>query len=971
MIVSSGREMNDSLAITASSLAITEKKPQRPGGCVGIFFQLFDWNRRFAKKKLFPTKLLSPARLRQASKKFGGDEKQPKHRLIANENSGGFPNAKNSGTTNSRCESKREMKAPSLVARLMGLESMPGGPGGKAKKASASEIGSKMVEKLDGRRGGSDKEDMDLEKAEIKSELRPQKLQKIGMSERRPVSRFSAEALQLRTVLSRPRKHQPKLTSPVKSPRNVSGRNAARLIGAATRILEPGLQKSRAKCALTYPKYFSPLEDKANLALHHLEGTNPYVDSKTLEARASMPSCENCGYLLHSKNGTTNVEEHSSSVSSPVSRYSESSCQGPGRNMPRFAIFSSRDQLEGVSECSSSNATAEIDDVSYCAELILGKRRISRGRMEKHGTGQGSNVKKDASSVNHVLKQKQNETSQNRDRGLMKSKPSSLQSNRVLSAAESMNNTKNFVAQNRRIGASTRLRMPATADGCKFETERKPYLRRSDSLPPVRKKRLMNVSRQGESSSFVNATLGRESRPCSVKPSRKDVVFPISSVDNHSTKPRLPCLREKGATNNSPEGSNVVSFTFKSAMKQKAGIYPEVTKRKSQNSSSFEASPGRSFFKGNEEAPCLQKSFPLKGDILGALLEQKLKELTSEEEFAEGGTAPRKSTATILQELIIALNAERQFHLDSLPVRPSRTEDLCDDGDVSTGNTCMNFQATPDAASDLVGNSLDSDHCSPGCVLEATFSTDSYLSSSPNGSSKDKVLAESVDSTYDESLFPAPGRDLSDCATSLFPSRSCRALITDHVNNISGVLSKIDQLRGSKLSYTKEVILNTELILGTTPEQQALPVDDGFSVSHFLLNELEMLSSLLWMTFGQLLGCNDPKQMNQLKGFAFDCILEYLDSKIGRYSDSGFRTWTKLPSSMTKEILIADIIEEVKEWTEFVGLIPDELVEWDMSRSLGKWTDFDIEEFECGTEVDRHILQVLVDEVVLDLYSSS
>ncbi|MCD7452998.1 hypothetical protein HAX54_019057 [Datura stramonium] len=83
MIVSSAREMNDNLAITASSLAITEKKSQRPGGCVGIFFQLFDWNRRFAKKKLFPKKLLSPARLKQASKKFGGDEKQPKLRLGA------------------------------------------------------------------------------------------------------------------------------------------------------------------------------------------------------------------------------------------------------------------------------------------------------------------------------------------------------------------------------------------------------------------------------------------------------------------------------------------------------------------------------------------------------------------------------------------------------------------------------------------------------------------------------------------------------------------------------------------------------------------------------------------------------------------------------------------------------------------------------------------------------------------------
>ncbi|KAM3285629.1 hypothetical protein P3S67_024428 [Capsicum chacoense] len=208
--------------------------------------------------------------------------------------------------------------------------------------------------------------------------------------------------------------------------------------------------------------------------------------------------------------------------------------------------------------------------------------------------------------------------------------------------------------------------------------------------------------------------------------------------------------------------------------------------------------------------------------------------------------------------------------------KPSRKEDLCDDGDVSSRNTCMNFQAIPDsAATDLVGNSLD--HHSSGCVLEAALSTDSYLSYSPNSSSKGKALAESVDSIDDEPLFPEPDRDFSDC--------------------------------------------------------EALPVEDGFSVSHFLLNEHEMFSSLLWMTFGQ--------------------------------------TRTKLPSGMTKEILIADIIDEVKEWTEFVGLIPDELTEWDMSHSLGKCTDLEIEEYECGTEVARHILEELVDEVVLDLYSSN
>lgn len=52
--------MDDSMEKTTSSLAIVEKKPQRTGGCVGIFFQLFDWNRRFSKKKLFSKKLLPP-----------------------------------------------------------------------------------------------------------------------------------------------------------------------------------------------------------------------------------------------------------------------------------------------------------------------------------------------------------------------------------------------------------------------------------------------------------------------------------------------------------------------------------------------------------------------------------------------------------------------------------------------------------------------------------------------------------------------------------------------------------------------------------------------------------------------------------------------------------------------------------------------------------------------------------------------
>ncbi|PHU05621.1 hypothetical protein BC332_26443 [Capsicum chinense] len=206
----------------SSAREMNERQPQRPCGCVGIFLQLFDRNRIFAKK-LFAKKLFSPACLKQASKKFGGDEKQPKRRLIADENSGGFPNVKNNGMTDTCCESKREMKAPSLVARLMGLESMPAGSGSKPQKASASETWSNVEDKIGARPGGSDKEDMDFVMAKIKSS-------------------------------------------------------------------EPGLQRFRAKCTLTYPtRYFSPLEDAADLVGNSLDhhSTDSYLSS-SLNSSSSM-----------------------------------------------------------------------------------------------------------------------------------------------------------------------------------------------------------------------------------------------------------------------------------------------------------------------------------------------------------------------------------------------------------------------------------------------------------------------------------------------------------------------------------------------------------------------------------------------------------------------------------------------------------------------------------------------------------
>ncbi|PHT30164.1 hypothetical protein CQW23_30240 [Capsicum baccatum] len=195
-----------------SAREINDRQLQRPCGCVGIFFQLFDRNCRFSKKQ-FPKKLLLPACLKQSSKKFGGDEKKPKLRLIADENCGGFPNAKNNGMTDTHCERS----------------------GSKPQKASASKPWSNVADKLGARVGRYDKNDKDFEMAKIKSS-------------------------------------------------------------------EPGLQRFRAKCALTYPtRHFSPLEDEADLVGNSLDhhSTDSYLSSSPNSRSKARSIGQKTGFVQH------------------------------------------------------------------------------------------------------------------------------------------------------------------------------------------------------------------------------------------------------------------------------------------------------------------------------------------------------------------------------------------------------------------------------------------------------------------------------------------------------------------------------------------------------------------------------------------------------------------------------------------------------------------------------------------------
>ncbi|XP_052117058.1 uncharacterized protein LOC107486904 isoform X2 [Arachis duranensis] len=949
--------MSDS---TSSCLAIAEKKAQKPGGCSGIFFQLFEWKRKLAKKKLFSKKLLPPAR----AKRFKGDEKMPnsKIHLIANENSGGFPSAKKGGNYGFEVivPQKSEMRAPGLVARLMGLESIPASKRDKSKKGLHLD-GFGDNEKECKSNCELDRQGMDSEIVVMKHDSRPEKLQKTGTDERRAVTRFGAEALQIKHVLARARKyhhhhhhhhHHPKLASQLMSPRIPSTKSASRssrLIGAATRILEPGLQaRSRAKGSLlTYHgSAFPPKTSNVT----NCEGPSSAVmqnqldyDASTAKPLMGQTSCKNCGNLVDVVDCKLDVPLPV--VSDVFATTSVVSSQKNGRFFTPSPSPSHEQEREIVllrsQEKLMSLATEKegMDNVhQFCNKHITKRMTVPRDgpdiwnpSSQSVSTGEG-----DASSSTLKHKPQTQERMLSNERSSSASTMSNTGVKRMSSSTSSVNETKDFVALNRSLSGQVRIRSPTKVDSSKFDLEKKPSFSQNKSLSDVRtletKRRTSNVM-QGKSTAPCSAGVSqRNLRSDALVGKQKGFVASSWNCANIKSK---QCSKEKTVKVNDNKTNEVVSFTFNSHLKQKTGIDSE----KEEISNNI------------ERKTCFQRPSPLRVDGLSAFLEQKLKELTSQEDYdLATGTPSKKSTAMILQELISALSSERL---------------ICCNGHMFDEN--FRFHNGP-RQEGIFGASCNGNHHSPGSVLEASFSSSSLDESSGQG-----YHPYSMNNSYDQLEQLEHDAELTDSATtSSNKGRVVCELLIDLVNQIPGPLQSLysfgPSLTRSKLTHMKDVILNAELVIGidTVFGRDEAP---ELVIHRFLLDELDtMASDIMWRNFNLFVGCTDSRHQNKLKGFLFDCVIEYLESNCCRYLECGFKLWwTKLQQCLKSKVLAQEVKAEIERWGSMAGMEHDEIIEWEMSYSLGKWIDFDIETFEAGVMIDRCIFQSLLDEIVQDL----
>ncbi|KAH0457846.1 hypothetical protein IEQ34_013161 [Dendrobium chrysotoxum] len=947
------------------SLAIIEKRPQRrPGGCAGIFFQLLDWNRRLAKKKLFSRKLLPPVRTtKRPTKKFGGDEKMPKTKLmlIANENLGGFPSAKKADADGSPGNA---MQAPGLVARLMGLESIPVIDQEKPRKALDSEYYYDRDKS-----GECSRLDQDLchEVAGQRKldSSRPQKLQKTGgFLERRPsnAARFSPDATH-RSVGARSRKEQHKLASPVKSPRFLSRGNKARLMQAATKILEPGLQAhSRNRRAITC-NGVSESECVGSESAIALRSKEPQNDSL-------IGSCRSCGKLVEFSQLRFGVKEpfvsHNVSASSNFSNVSTLNCGVEDNKFHNGATLFA--------------AQAKFD--------TYGKARYSMER--KHHVASDQAKCKPPQEVNPKVatKSKTLRRTELPMGGDIIVRGSKLCSRRQIEGdTNEFMGSKHFVGVKKNLNSSPRSKSPSKVSSCNGASSEGNAWEKS-----VARKRRSSSNLQTDNRTASNPNFMKQKGAQSDLINIKESGLICDQAINRNCAKYGPQNKVNVETLCSGD-TGIVSFTFSSPMKHTSlSFMKKATSRKigdQLKQKDDTSQPKMLSSNANKDVlPSPTGKCSVRGDELSNLLEEKIRELNSldQDEVGIRDTSGR-STASILEELISALTAgesvAQNIHNDAKSEFSTPEDNFIDSFEMLSNKIAdekkkfdinQKFQVGPNPfiAASVVS---DSNHPSPISIFDASFSSESCSVGSFNSSFDMKESKTRIDFRHKcnktESL--SLDSDLLDSANSVEFSRSDNEMILNSSRSdfsIHSIQSYDVGILGTKVTFSTEAISKTKLLL-----ESILFFDSDntlqSSVNFFLLDIFASISDAFFARMKSSLSLSEANDYNHLKDFLFDFLIESLVKRFDQFCMSGYKVWLKLPILLSKDQLLREIYGEIGRLLELAGKVLDDLAEQELSSSTIRWTAFEAEASWAAMDIESVILQELVDEMIMDLFVMS
>ncbi|KAK9147014.1 hypothetical protein Sjap_006917 [Stephania japonica] len=939
------------------------------GGYVGGLLQLFDWNGK-SRKKLFAAKSdLLPERSKQG-KRSDGNLPTTRVRLVCallsyvldilysfvhgliyyymilslcfqsdvdDDDDGDDDNwARSIRGSDYSCASSvtdddgNGTRAPGVVARLMGLDSMPTSfvePNSTPFFDTRSLQDAQIYRKTP-LQSGTKLEGFSRNYVESRSQNMP----------KRPIERFQTETLPPKSAKSMPITHH-KLLSPIKSPSFISAKDAADIMEAASRIIKPQTQgASRSKTpslgSSSIPLRVQDLKDRMDAASKSSRFTGASrrpVESNAVKYLKNQP-------MNKSWNGSDYSTEFKASPDSGDGNFVGLKKKGKAVSLAVQAKVNVQ-RREGLSSNRSSQSHKE--PYEFKSKQALKGQVITTKNMQKRSP------KQNTIGILKQNNQKQNCVT-NKEKLPTKLSPSNIQGRQTESRDSSIrqSRTMNKATGNSRVGVKTSL---VTSN-----VEKEVPLSKSRNFP--QKKRFIegerNVERGNSVKSFSVVTDVKRMEP---------------SIGNDGILKRTE--------ENKNKGMDVISFTFTSPMvkampgSQLSSHIVGIENKYNGDSNGETAFP----FSRNAKLSSLGLNV-VGGDDLNILLEEKLRELTYGVESSRRVPVRSGSVLTspsLAQDLVSAFNSG-----SIMPTPHYRRVQLGLHNGVSsypytsfhgTGlKMDLTLQSREDTGLDVgclsgsdikVKEEVDQQNPSPVSILEPSFSNDSYNSSdkSGDGYSNDGITQYSsleaqqlVELSYPKkSLLVDP--ELSDSASSVFAALDCRKHATRFTLAANG------RTEEQKLLYMKEILCNVDLMFKDFTLGRAREI-----INPHLFDQLEKTWSRA--------DAEDKDSWLRRKAL-FDSARECLDLRCRRYASGGCRTWSKgVALLQRKDWLAEEVCKEISGWESMANWMVDELVDKDMSTQCGRWLDFEIEEFEEGVEIEKSILSSLIDEVVADIF---
>ncbi|XP_030504248.2 uncharacterized protein LOC115719372 [Cannabis sativa] len=892
-----------------------EKKRSKGG-----FLNLFDWNGK-SRKKLFANNLEELPVAQGSTQEKEDEENFPKsdaYKVDVDENDASSSNKGSNDWTSASWATSDDgggSKAPSVVARLMGLDSLPSSNVADPSSSSAqlSEVCLLKVKSAHHGKANLWNDFYSMEGGYVPKhdtfcrnpvESRPLR------QHNRPIERFQTEVLPPKSAKSIPFTHH-KLLSPIKNPGFIPTKNVTYIMEAAAKMIESSpMASSKSKVtsigASSVPLRIRDLKEK-------MEAANKASDSENRKESGSL-RFNKAQYRNKTTNGSEYVLVTRASVDSEKRTFNNSRDKGRSLSLAQQAKTNVQ-RREGSTSCDNKNSMKQKEHKE------VKSNQLHKCQSSLHRSAQKRNSAQSSNNALRQNNQKQNSVS-NKDKLTEKGSASNHSARRTRSSTnsiESTNKTVNKGAANsktgpRKMGSATAAQRDTSSSTVKKLSQKKRSVCQDSNL---------------EDSLADNLPIseGERSIKCNVT---------MDSCTNMSA-------------DNRKQSMDVISFTFNSPLKKSPG----------DSWSSGQVMMEKRFNSINDKDPDLySKSFTLSSpglnvigaDSLSVLLEQKLQELASKVQSYQSNGVREESSASCAsgsQDFNLPSNTSRggkQFQRDSSYNCKSPSVD----GPMNNMN--QQWQGSirmeePSVSSNnrAIGKRLDYQDLSPESSCEYSFESGSSADNRSNAKGNKGCSVAEVQT---------PSHGEIESSDSVFFS-STRNVSVNQVNRRFGFID-YDKPSNWELEYVRDIVSNAELAL----EDFALGHANKVISPPTLFDDLENEENFTeW---------NEEECCSKLgRKVLFDCVNESLELRslqmlIGTCSRKG-------RLAPRKEWLAEEIHEEISVWKDMAELMVDDLVDKDMSTGIGRWLDFDNEAFEEGVEIEKGVLSCLLDDLVSDL----